>query len=85
MSRRPPQYARQRYILSASVYSIDTKSLILQAGYPVRSLNSKKRFLLEDLKEGGFGNIYKRRERLKAFEAAWRDFKAISRDGRIIL
>ena len=34
-------------------------------------LEFEKRFLLEDLKDGGFGNIYKRRERLKAFEAAW--------------
>ena len=34
-------------------------------------LEFEKRFLLEDLKEGEFGNIYKRRERLKAFEAAW--------------
>ena len=34
-------------------------------------LEFEKRFLLEDLKEGGFGNIHKRRERLKAFEAAW--------------
>ena len=53
------------------MYSIDTKSLTLQAGYPVRSFEFEKRFLLEDLKEGGFGNIYRRRERLKAFEAAW--------------
>ena len=34
-------------------------------------LEFEKRFLIEDLKEGEFGNIYKRRERLKAFEAAW--------------
>ena len=34
-------------------------------------LEFEKRFLLEDLKEEGFGNIHKRRERLKAFEAAW--------------
>ena len=34
-------------------------------------LEFEVRFLLEDLKEGSFGNIHKRRERLKAFEAAW--------------
>ena len=34
-------------------------------------LEFENRFLLEDLKDGGFGNIYKRLERLKAFEAAW--------------
>ena len=34
-------------------------------------LEFEKRFLLEDLKVGEFGNLHKRREQLKAFEAAW--------------
>lgn len=34
-------------------------------------LDFERRFLLEDLKQEGFGNIYRRRERLRAFEAAW--------------
>ena len=34
-------------------------------------LNFETRFLLEDLKDENFGDIYKRQERLKAFEAAW--------------
>ena len=34
-------------------------------------LEYENRFLLEDLKDGDFGNIHQRRKRLKAFEAAW--------------
>jgi DNA helicase II / ATP-dependent DNA helicase PcrA len=34
-------------------------------------LDYEKRFLLQDLHDGEFGNIHARRRRLKAFEAAW--------------
>lgn len=34
-------------------------------------LEYEKRFLLQDLHDGEFGNIHARRRRLKAFEAAW--------------
>ncbi len=34
-------------------------------------LEYEKRFLLQDLQDGQFGNIHARRRRLKAFEAAW--------------
>jgi DNA helicase-2/ATP-dependent DNA helicase PcrA len=34
-------------------------------------LSFEERFLLEDLKQDDFGDYYKRRARLKAFEAAW--------------
>ena len=34
-------------------------------------LEYETRFLLEDLQNGSFGNIHKRRKRLKAFESAW--------------
>ncbi len=48
-------------------------NVFLQTGRTVRPLlEFEERFLLEDLwSDGIFGNYYKRRRRLKAFEAAW--------------
>ena len=38
---------------------------------PQPLMDFEQRFLLEDLRGDGFGTIHKKRERLKAFEAAW--------------
>ena len=56
-------------------FSILNKNEVLEIidRVPRPLLEYEKRFLLEDLKnvDADFGSIHKRRERLKAFEAAW--------------
>lgn len=57
----------------ALCFSILARNEVLEVTgrVPRPLLEYEKRFLLQDLHDGEFGNIHARRRRLKAFEAAW--------------
>lgn len=59
--------------IHALCFSILAQNEVLKATgrVPRPLLEYEKRFLLQDLHDGEFGNIHARRRRLKAFEAAW--------------